>query len=263
MHRSTATRAATCGSTSPRDELPDLGRTSTSASQRRRSPTRSRPAHRMTAEQWSRDIDVNLTGAFRVVAGMPARDAGARLRADRRRSPAAPPVEGLPGPGGIRRLEGGAPRDDARPSRPRTSAGGSPRTPSSRAWSRPRRWMAMPAEIRDRLRDAIPIEPVGRAERDRGAWWPTWHRRRPDTSPARRSESTAARRERVLAHPSPALTAYPGRATSSLRATCSRRRPIASGSVSSSSPRADRRGQRRPRCLAPRRLGGRRRLRRR
>jgi acetoacetyl-CoA reductase len=25
------------------------------------------PAHRMTAEQWARDIDVNLTGAFRVV----------------------------------------------------------------------------------------------------------------------------------------------------------------------------------------------------
>jgi NAD(P)-dependent dehydrogenase (short-subunit alcohol dehydrogenase family) len=25
------------------------------------------PAHRMTAEQWQRDIDVNLTGAFRVV----------------------------------------------------------------------------------------------------------------------------------------------------------------------------------------------------
>ena len=26
------------------------------------------PAHRMTAEQWARDIDVNLTGAFRVAA---------------------------------------------------------------------------------------------------------------------------------------------------------------------------------------------------
>ncbi len=25
------------------------------------------PAHRMSAEQWARDIDVNLTGAFRVV----------------------------------------------------------------------------------------------------------------------------------------------------------------------------------------------------
>ena len=25
------------------------------------------PAHRMTPEQWQRDIDVNLTGAFRVV----------------------------------------------------------------------------------------------------------------------------------------------------------------------------------------------------
>ncbi|MEA2169807.1 MAG: hypothetical protein QOF76_3107 [Solirubrobacteraceae bacterium] len=27
------------------------------------------PAHKMTAEQWSRDIDVNLTGAFRVIRG--------------------------------------------------------------------------------------------------------------------------------------------------------------------------------------------------
>jgi NAD(P)-dependent dehydrogenase (short-subunit alcohol dehydrogenase family) len=38
------------------------------------------PAHRMTAEQWARDIDVNLTGAFRVVqaclAGMRERRYG-------------------------------------------------------------------------------------------------------------------------------------------------------------------------------------------
>ena len=38
------------------------------------------PAHRMTPEQWSRDIDVNLTGAFRVVqaclGGMRERDFG-------------------------------------------------------------------------------------------------------------------------------------------------------------------------------------------
>jgi acetoacetyl-CoA reductase len=38
------------------------------------------PAHRMTAEQWSRDIDVNLTGAFRTVqaclAGMRERGEG-------------------------------------------------------------------------------------------------------------------------------------------------------------------------------------------
>jgi acetoacetyl-CoA reductase len=27
------------------------------------------PAHRMTPEQWQRDIDVNLTGAYRVIAG--------------------------------------------------------------------------------------------------------------------------------------------------------------------------------------------------
>jgi NAD(P)-dependent dehydrogenase (short-subunit alcohol dehydrogenase family) len=38
------------------------------------------PAHRMTAEQWARDIDVNLTGAFRAVQaclpGMRARGTG-------------------------------------------------------------------------------------------------------------------------------------------------------------------------------------------
>jgi NAD(P)-dependent dehydrogenase (short-subunit alcohol dehydrogenase family) len=38
------------------------------------------PAHRMTAEQWARDIDVNLTGAFRVVQaclpGMRSRRSG-------------------------------------------------------------------------------------------------------------------------------------------------------------------------------------------
>ena len=38
------------------------------------------PAHRMTAEQWQRDIDVNLTGAFRTVqaciGGMRERDNG-------------------------------------------------------------------------------------------------------------------------------------------------------------------------------------------
>ena len=38
------------------------------------------PAHRMTAEQWARDIDVNLTGAFRTVqaclGGMRARGEG-------------------------------------------------------------------------------------------------------------------------------------------------------------------------------------------
>ena len=51
----------------------------------------------MTAEQWQRDIDVNLTGAFRVVQaclpGMRERGYGP----DRRRSPRAPPRRGLPG----------------------------------------------------------------------------------------------------------------------------------------------------------------------
>ena len=43
------------------------------------------PAHLMSAEQWSRDIDVNLTGAFRVVqACLPeiAGDTGVESKAD-------------------------------------------------------------------------------------------------------------------------------------------------------------------------------------
>jgi NAD(P)-dependent dehydrogenase (short-subunit alcohol dehydrogenase family) len=54
------------------------------------------PVHRMTAEQWSREIDVNLTGAFRVVQDLPARDARAPARTDRGGvEPAA--AGGLPG----------------------------------------------------------------------------------------------------------------------------------------------------------------------
>ena len=60
------------------------------------------PAHRMTPEQWQRDIDVNLTGAFRVVqaclAGMRERgfgrivaiSSGAAQAACPARSPTAP-----------------------------------------------------------------------------------------------------------------------------------------------------------------------------
>ena len=48
------------------DELPDLGEVDVCVSNAAITDTIA-PAHRMTPEQWSRDIDVNLTGAFRAV----------------------------------------------------------------------------------------------------------------------------------------------------------------------------------------------------
>ncbi len=49
------------------DELPDLSGFDVCVSNAGITDTIA-PAHRMTAEQWARDIDVNLTGAFRVAA---------------------------------------------------------------------------------------------------------------------------------------------------------------------------------------------------
>jgi NAD(P)-dependent dehydrogenase (short-subunit alcohol dehydrogenase family) len=49
-----------------RDELPDLGEIDVCVANAAITDTLA-PAHRMTAEQWARDIEVNLTGAFRSV----------------------------------------------------------------------------------------------------------------------------------------------------------------------------------------------------
>jgi acetoacetyl-CoA reductase len=49
------------------DELPEFGEIDVCVSNAAITDTIA-PAHRMTAEQWQRDIDVNLTGAFRVIA---------------------------------------------------------------------------------------------------------------------------------------------------------------------------------------------------
>jgi NAD(P)-dependent dehydrogenase (short-subunit alcohol dehydrogenase family) len=61
------------------DPLPELGDVDVCVSNAAVTDTIA-PAHRMTAEQWARDIDVNLTGAFRAVqaclAGMRSRGAG-------------------------------------------------------------------------------------------------------------------------------------------------------------------------------------------
>ena len=49
------------------DDLPDLSGFDVCVSNAAVTDTIA-PAHRMTAEQWQRDIDVNLTGAFRVIS---------------------------------------------------------------------------------------------------------------------------------------------------------------------------------------------------
>ena len=55
------------------------------------------PAHRMTAEQWQRDIDVNLTGAFRTIQACLPRDARARPRARSWSISSVAALGGLPG----------------------------------------------------------------------------------------------------------------------------------------------------------------------
>ena len=99
----TAPRAATSPWTSPRDELPELAEIDVCVSNAAITDTIA-PAHRMTAEQWARDIEVNLTGAFRAVQaclpGMRERGWGRivvdflgrrRRRACAGRSPTRPP----------------------------------------------------------------------------------------------------------------------------------------------------------------------------
>jgi acetoacetyl-CoA reductase len=49
-----------------RDPFPDLGDVDVCVANAAITTTMA-PAHRMTAEQWQRDVDVNLTGAFRTV----------------------------------------------------------------------------------------------------------------------------------------------------------------------------------------------------
>ena len=145
----------------------------------------------MSAEQWARDIDVNLTGAFRVVAGLPPRDARARLRADRRDLQRRGASSGLPGQvayaaskAGLLGMVKTVAAENVRRGitanavlpghgRDREGAGDAGRDPRA-------------AERCD------PVGPHGRAGRGRRRWSPTSPRRRPATSPARRSGSTAA-----------------------------------------------------------------------
>jgi NAD(P)-dependent dehydrogenase (short-subunit alcohol dehydrogenase family) len=113
------------------------------------------PAHRMTAEQWSRDIDVNLTGAFRVVTaclpGMRERRYGRIVFIS---SGAA--TEGLPGQAAYAASKAGL------LGLMRTIAGENVRCGITANAVLPgmvatENVNAMPAEIRDRLREAVPM----------------------------------------------------------------------------------------------------------
>jgi NAD(P)-dependent dehydrogenase (short-subunit alcohol dehydrogenase family) len=136
------------------DELPDLSGFDACVSNAGITDTVA-PAHRMTAEQWARDIDVNLTGAFRVVAaclpGMRERGYGRIVFIS---SGAA--VEGLPGQAAYAASKAGL------LGLMRTIAGENVRRGITANAVLPgmvatEKVNAMPAEIRDRLREAVPM----------------------------------------------------------------------------------------------------------
>jgi NAD(P)-dependent dehydrogenase (short-subunit alcohol dehydrogenase family) len=137
-----------------RGELPDLSGFDVCVSNAGITDTIA-PAHKMTDEQWARDIDVNLTGAFRVVAGcLP----GMRERGYGRivfiSSGAA--VEGLPGQAAYAASKAGL------LGLMRTVAGENVRHGITANAVLPgmvgtEKVDAMPAQIRERLRDAIPM----------------------------------------------------------------------------------------------------------
>jgi NAD(P)-dependent dehydrogenase (short-subunit alcohol dehydrogenase family) len=136
------------------DELPDLSGFDVCVSNAGITDTIA-PVHRMTAAQWSRDIEVNLTGAFRVVAGcLP----GMRERGYGRivfiSSGAA--VEGLPGQAAYAASKAGL------LGLMRTIAGENVRRGITANAVLPgmvatEKVNAMPAEIQDRLREAVPM----------------------------------------------------------------------------------------------------------
>jgi NAD(P)-dependent dehydrogenase (short-subunit alcohol dehydrogenase family) len=137
------------------DELPDLSGFDACVSNAGVTDTIA-PTHRMTAEQWSRDIDINLTGAFRVVAaclpGMRDRGYGRIVFVS---SGAA--IAGLPGQAAYAASKAGL------LGLMRTIAGENVRRgitanavlPGMVATEKVR---AMPEEIVDQLREAVPMQ---------------------------------------------------------------------------------------------------------
>jgi len=137
------------------DELPDLSDFDVCVSNAAVTDTIS-PAHRMTTEQWSRDIDVNLTGSFRVIAaclpGMRERGYGRIVVIS---SGAA--VAGLPGQAAYAASKAGL------LGLMRTVAAENVRRGITANAVLPgmvatEKVEAMPAEIQDRLRETVPME---------------------------------------------------------------------------------------------------------
>ena len=137
------------------DELPDLSGFDVCVSNAAITDTIA-PAHRMTSEQWSRDLDVNLSGAFRVVAaclpGMRDRGYGRIVFIS---SGAA--VEGLPGQAAYAASKAGL------LGLMRTVAAENVRRGITANAVLPgmvatEKVDAMPAEIKEQLRDAVPME---------------------------------------------------------------------------------------------------------
>jgi NAD(P)-dependent dehydrogenase (short-subunit alcohol dehydrogenase family) len=137
------------------DELPDLSGFDVCVSNAAITDTIA-PAHRMTSEQWARDLDVNLTGAFRVVAaclpGMRERGYGRIVFIS---SGAA--VEGLPGQAAYAASKAGL------LGLMRTVAGENVRRGITANAVLPgmvatEKVNAMPAEIQDQLREAVPMQ---------------------------------------------------------------------------------------------------------
>ncbi len=137
------------------DELPDLGQFDVCVSNAGITDTIA-PTHRMSDEQWTRDIDVNLTGAFRVVGaclpGMRDRGYGRIVFIS---SGAA--IEGLPGQAAYAASKAGL------LGLMRTVAGENVRRGITANAVLPgmvatEKVDAMPADIQDRLRGAVPME---------------------------------------------------------------------------------------------------------
>jgi NAD(P)-dependent dehydrogenase (short-subunit alcohol dehydrogenase family) len=136
------------------DDLPDLSGFDVCVSNAGITDTIA-PAHKMTAEQWERDIDVNLTGAFRVVGaclpGMQDRGYGRIVFIS---SGAA--VEGLPGQAAYAASKAGL------LGLMRTIAGENLRQGITANAVLPgmvatEKVDAMPMEIQERLREALPM----------------------------------------------------------------------------------------------------------
>ena len=170
------------------DELPDLTGIDVCVSNAAVTDTIA-PAHRMTAEQWGRDIDVNLTGAFRAVQaclpGMREREWGrvivissgaakAGLRGQVAYSASKAGLLGMIKTIAAENAHHGITANAVLPGMVATE-----------------KVRSMPEEVLDRLRPRLPRG--GWSSRRRSPRWsPTSPRRRRPRRPARRSPSTAA-----------------------------------------------------------------------